>query len=1383
MARSSPPSPFMQKFWDDYYSEKVKVKEVPEEEGDSGKAKKQPEEPLSFKAPEHKPSMFLQGFKQYKTEIEKEIDKANKEADRLRAKGFTNEQIDEEVGGRLRNLSSQIAVRTKGQFPAPELKVNIPPKQLGMTQAAAEPMPSPMEQQGPQQFPQQMPPQMPPQVAQAAPQGEFEWGQGTAPQEPGFMEQAASALIPFEIQQKLFGSQVPGDVQVLEETKKGAIGTGRAAVAGIKRAPYAAGQMMAEATIGAKGFGSETMLNMAKLLREADKELLEGKYKLPPDIEKSQFLSDVASGMEMLGPMAAAVLPSLITGNPLAAIPTTMALFGLSTYNNTKEELLAAGVDPKQAERTAIIHGISEGGIESIGTFVELVTAGFGKGAGAIAKKAAKKATQSILKTLAAEYGEEYAEEVAQGATEKYLKDKYKDNPKVQKLSWEQVLKGPITPLLVSMIPLVGAGQIAQRAGRRPPAPPAPPGAPLPAAPPTAPPAAPAAPAAPTTPAAPPVGTTPAAPAVPVEPTPPAAPAPGTAIPTLPLGPPVGTTPAGPTPVTPAEPTPGVPGEPVPTEPTPPVTPAEPTIPGEPIPPKAPKLPLLPPEAAKGVKIAGYEVLPDDQVPTTNEQMVAILKSHGEVVMPLDKEGNQSPHVYQHSDDPDTIQAQFNSPYTGSTIGLHPSQLTVHNINKAIEENYLKFRNGKMTIIRPSAKFENIRKDKLKDAGPPLLMNYDEILPGYIDFWGEDILKGDRGVEVPVQPTPPAAPKAPMTAQQAIYQYSQKLLSTAKTTQDIAAAEERVGIVSKYLMAVQQAPYKPSGYFASLYGPNPSDVTRLMEVRREVDREGYVDTYYDESGVQYQGLKGTPKPENLYTYTDYTKIITAKKKVNVPPKEQIEGLLAAYGAKYTGLQVRIDGGVDITFSKDGKNYTLNAAQWSNQAVRDVLGIKAPKTPEPTLPIGTPPPVTPTPPPGFPPGFDHRSINPFGYNPSGANTLLQAYLNKMYWVHEGFEPVEHGSARGEVIHRAKRRSIHDDRIIFLALSDFRKSASKDDVDHVILVDKDGVVLEDNKNGTLTWGKNGELTYDAQNADYYEVKTITYEDFLKTIEPARKLTELQPWQMLYKQFDKAVDRFPYLSWDNYKTSEKKVKAAQVFLEGLVQKAKSGHRWTRHNVHELVHQLGMYLIRSSLPPNVLGRADEKNEIEIKNGLYDANGILMPDAIETVLHEISHNLVYTKSGTHYWHVSQYDKQPLVRGEWKIVEEMISHYNPQTWDSKHTYYTKQTERYARLFTLYFLDNSELKQRCPTLYAKMEREILASYPAVVRNRDIYFRMRHDALRMSEKLEAAAKASKTKLTKMQGTMVNVLRDREARQRAAHAYYIELALEQGLPVPAK
>ena len=118
MARSSPPSPFMQKFWDDYYSEKVKVKEVPEEEGDSGKAKKQPEEPLSFKAPEHKPSMFLQGFKQYKTEIEKEIDKANKEADRLRAKGFTNEQIDEEVGGRLRNLSSQIAVRTKGQVPS-----------------------------------------------------------------------------------------------------------------------------------------------------------------------------------------------------------------------------------------------------------------------------------------------------------------------------------------------------------------------------------------------------------------------------------------------------------------------------------------------------------------------------------------------------------------------------------------------------------------------------------------------------------------------------------------------------------------------------------------------------------------------------------------------------------------------------------------------------------------------------------------------------------------------------------------------------------------------------------------------------------------------------------------------------------------------------------------------------------------------------------------------------------------------------------------------------------------------------------------------------------------------------------------------------------------
>jgi hypothetical protein len=1357
MARSTPPSPFVRRFFNDYDAGKLKITEdysseegqPDEEKPKEGAAPKPPPEP-EFRIAPYKPSEFIKGFQQFTTEIEKEIDKANKEADKLRQKGFTNEQIDEQVGGRLRALAPQIGVRTRGNFQAPQLNVNIPPAQ-------------------------------PPQPQ--APQSEFEWGAAPTAQQPdmqpgmqpgiqpgmeegpGIAEQIASSLIPFEIQQKLFGSQVPGDVNVIEQTAKGAVDTARAAKSGIVRAPYAAGQMGAEAIIGAGGFGNEKILKMAKLLREADKELLEGKYKLPPDIEKSQFLSDVASGMEMLGPMAVAVMPSLLTGNPLAAIPTTMALFGLSTYNNTKEELLAAGVNPREAERTAIIHGISEGGIESIGTFVELVTAGFGRGVSSVVKKAAKKVAKGILRTLAAEYGEEYAEEVAQGATEKYLKDKYKDNPKVQKLSWEQILKGPITPLLVSMIPLVGAGRIAQM-GKKPPTPPPPGMAPVA---PTAPPAGPTAP-----PAAPPITTAPGPVTEPVvEPT--APPVGKPPIPTLPLGEPGGTapTPVEPTPVEPTVPAPPI--EPTPTEPVPP----------EPTAPTAPKLPLLPPEQATGVRKAGWEVLPDDQVPADNKQMLAIIQSLGEqgvsgygVMAPYDAQGNQGSNVFQQGHKPDFSYATFNSPYTGSSLNLHPSQLTENNIKRLLEEDYVGFRKTKSAdFIRPWAKMENVHGKEFEEFGAPKLIKYEDLRPADIDYWGEETLKEDRG-EVKTKPTTPTAPPVqPLTAQQAIYDYSQKRFAEAKTTSDIATATEAVEMVSKYLMALQGAPFKPSGYYASLYGKNPKDAHRLMEVRREVASKGYVDTYLDESGVQYQGLKGTPKPENLYTQEEYFKIDTAKKKLNIPKKEHIEGLLNSFGAKYTGLQSRLDGGLDVTFSKDGKNYTLNVAQWSNQAVRDALGIKDKPPAPPTLPLGGKPGApTPTMPFVLPSGFHYTKVIPFGEK-------YQTFriLNRMFWVHEGLQPHEYGIEYDNVIKKAKERNNPDDRIVFLALEDFRKSAEVGEVDKVILISKDGKVLVDKNHGEVVLEEGDNLTYtsDPDIDKYYYVSSISYEYFLRNIETAKKNLEREPWQMRFADFQKVVDRFPYAGWSLYQTSEGKVDAARMLLDGIIKQAQMGYKWTRHNVHELVHQVGQHIIRESLGPNTLGAADMLNKITIKPGLYDSNGVLMPDAVETVLHEIAHNLIYTKAGNDYWHKSQYaigQGQLYVRGEWKIVEEMINRYNPQKWENRHTYYTQQTERYARLFSLYISDNAELKLRCPTLYAKMEKEIRASYPSVIRNKDLYSRMTVHGGREIERFK------KTKGIKSKTPISDeLLIRREAREKAAHIYYIELALEKGLPVP--
>jgi len=200
------------------------------------------------------------------------------------------------------------------------------------------------------------------------------------------------------------------------------------------------------------------------------------------------------------------------------------------------------------------------------------------------------------------------------------------------------------------------------------------------------------------------------------------------------------------------------------------------------------------------------------------------------------------------------------------------------------------------------------------------------------------------------------------------------------------------------------------------------------------------------------------------------------------------------------------------------------------------------------------------------------------------------------------------------------------------------------------------------------------------------------------------------MTFDEFSSASDKFPYLIWENFKKSDRKLKEAQKILQGVVDKAKHGYKFTIGNVYQFARDLGQHITRATsdyLGHNVLGSV-LYNQALVVGRLYDKEGKLTPDAIETVMHEIGHNLLFTKAGREPW--KRIAGKELIRGEWKYVESMINKYNTQSWGKKRTYYTQQTERYARLFVLYMLDNARLKQLCPVLYDKMEKTILESAP-------------------------------------------------------------------------
>ena len=147
--------------------------------------------------------------------------------------------------------------------------------------------------------------------------------------------------------------------------------------------------------------------------------------------------------------------------------------------------------------------------------------------------------------------------------------------------------------------------------------------------------------------------------------------------------------------------------------------------------------------------------------------------------------------------------------------------------------------------------------------------------------------------------------------------------------------------------------------------------------------------------------------------------------------------------------------------------------------------------------------------------------------------------------------------------------------------------------------------------------------------------------------------EPWEMTREEFANAAKSKPYLKSDIFARGKEAVKSAQEAIAGIIERAKSGSKWTSSEVQSLADLLGFTIEKEKA--YLMGSASGESgsgKISVRSRMLDA-GKIREEHIGTVLHEMGHELLHSKSGSTPWEIES--GKPLVRGEWAIVEKMSS--------------------------------------------------------------------------------------------------------------------------------
>ena len=175
----------------------------------------------------------------------------------------------------------------------------------------------------------------------------------------------------------------------------------------------------------------------------------------------------------------------------------------------------------------------------------------------------------------------------------------------------------------------------------------------------------------------------------------------------------------------------------------------------------------------------------------------------------------------------------------------------------------------------------------------------------------------------------------------------------------------------------------------------------------------------------------------------------------------------------------------------------------------------------------------------------------------------------------------------------------------------------------------------------------------------------------------------------KYIKSHDLVSNKEFRNYVKSTEEYKDYIKFFRDLAKRAEKEDEFTWNDVKSIASKLDIKIRSNLLNPEATGEATPGNTImDIQKKIQGTSS-----GVSTFFHELGHIILVTKSGDEPW--SSVKNVKISNTEWQRIFNMLDQ------EPKGKMKTSQTERYARLFQVFFTKNKKLKEKAPSLYKKV----------------------------------------------------------------------------------